>query len=89
MFLRWFFPSHKKNVNRKTKVSWEASQFLYYIWREISDAKPYKGKSIMVHTSATHFTPIKQEVEDFLIDRGYDINYFEGVCGKFEIIVCW
>lgn len=90
MFLRWFFPSFsKRKVDRRYKVSWEASQFLYYVWRKISHERQYNGTSIMVHTQYTHYEPIRGEVEHFLADRGYAISYFEGVCDKLEIIISW
>lgn len=90
MFLRWFFPNFsKKKVDRSRKISWEASQFLYYIWRKISHERQYRGTSTMIHTQYTHYAPIKKEVEYFLKNRGYRITYFNGVCGRLEIIINW
>lgn len=90
MFLKWFFPNFSKNkIDRSYNVSWEASQFLYYIWRKISHERKYKGTSTMVCILNTHYAPIKREIEYFLSDRGYKINYFDGVCGRLEIIINW
>lgn len=88
MFLHWFFPNFAKRGKRQN-ISWEASQFLYYMWRKISHERRYRGTSAMIHVQHVHYDPIREEVEQFLIRRGYAISYFESICGRLEIIIHW
>lgn len=92
MFLKWFFPRVPNRTHftkGEPKVTWEASQFLYYIWRKISHGKQYGHRDVMIHIGEGQYIFIRNEIEEFLMNRGYDINYFNGVCGKIEIIISW